>query len=105
VGERAMTGVSSESSVPTFDMPNLIRTFLRTSPVRKIDDPLTILCFAAPVLGRANDSWSATGRAIVALLFGAVVASTSFLDFPIIAAFVGNGTIQILVLKMLWTTL
>jgi hypothetical protein len=83
-----------------------MRIFLRIFPERRIDDPLTIFFVAAPVLGRANDSWSATGGAgVVVLLFGAVVASTSFLAFPNITAFAGSGAILILALNLLWTTL
>lgn len=93
-----MTEVLSESSVPTTDALTRIRIFLRPSPALKIVNPLTIVFIAELVLGEANDSWSATRRAVLVLLFGAVVAST-------ITAFAGDGAILILALNLLWTTL
>jgi hypothetical protein len=100
-----MTGVLSESSVPTTDAPTRIRIFLRKSPTLKIVNPLTIVFIAVPVLGEANDSWSAIRRVVLVLLFGAVVVSTSFSVLPAITAFAVNGAILILALNLLWTTL
>jgi arginine exporter protein ArgO len=82
-------------------------------------NPLTIVYFAALVLGQANEAWSAADSAI--FVAGALVASASWqallaLGGTVIGriltsdrgrlttALVGNGIIVALALHLLWTT-
>jgi hypothetical protein len=94
----------NESSVPTTDGPTRIRIFPVISPDLKIVNTLTITSIAVLLLGQTNKSWSATGKVVLMLLFGAVVASTSFSAFRTITAFAVTGAILILALNLLGAT-
>jgi arginine exporter protein ArgO len=107
------------TSVPEPDARNPVRTYLGLLGLT-ILNPLTIVYFAAMVLGQANDAWSAADSAV--FVIGALVASASWQAFlalggafigrvltgvkgRLVTAFVGNGVILILALHLLWTTL
>jgi arginine exporter protein ArgO len=107
------------ASMPATDARKPVRTYLGLLGLT-ILNPLTVVYFAALVLGQADDAWSATDSAI--FVTGALVASASWQGFlaiggafigrvltsargRLVTAFVGNGVILLLALRLLWTTL
>lgn len=107
------------SEAPGADARSAVRTYLGLLGLT-ILNPLTIVYFAALVLGQANGAWSAADSAV--FVAGALLASASWqailaLGGAVIGrtltgtkgrlttALVGNGIILALALHLLWTTI